>query len=276
MKRYRLGLILLILLGLLAFAACGDDDDDDDNDEQPSDDDGWQPECPTDQGYSATSAGMTPQQDPAYYIEQSSKYFDTLDSSADPASIPDYSELVARWEWPPWLKLTGLGAEQMILIDYLLQLYPTTVPVRDCRAFQTQPFGRCHVVFFYQDRPCPIYEEFTFNDQGEITFIEAWSDFPGLLPTQDPNDYWAQGENVNRLSTKIPGLGNEIGYIDLYGQCLRQAAAEDEEIADFLMRAQKPVLWWLSEFLNNPDSFAVGCGWETGTKKSTDCAFGEI
>ena len=41
--------------------------------------------------------------------------------------------------------------------------------------FDTQPFGRCHVVFLYgEDDPdtpeddrieCPIYEEFTFNDQ---------------------------------------------------------------------------------------------------------------
>ena len=54
-------------------------------------------------------------------------------------------------------------------------LDPSTVPTRDCRAFSVQPFARCYVTFEYKDGPCPIYEEFVFNDQGEMTFIEAWS-----------------------------------------------------------------------------------------------------
>ncbi len=29
---------------------------------------------------------------------------------------------------------------------------------------------------------CPIYEELTHNDQGEVTFVEAWSMVPNLPP----------------------------------------------------------------------------------------------
>ena len=267
-------LLLAAILATITLSACGGGDDDDtggDDDDDIADDDSG--DCPADSGDSATSGSLTPTLDPVYYVDQSLKYFDTLDSYADPNSVPAYSELVARWEWPPWLKLTGLGAEQMELIDRLLRLYPTSVPIRDCRFFDTQPFGRCHVVFYYQgDRPCPIYEEFTFNKQGEMTFIEAWSDLPGMLPTSDPADVWAEGEGVHRLSTKVPGLGNEAGLIDLDGDCMAQAADRDEDIADFLTRAQNPVLWWVREFLANPDSFDVGCGWGTGTKGAPTCA----
>jgi hypothetical protein len=270
-------LVSLAVTAWLAFACVGDEysttsDGGDDDTGDATGDDTAPPECPEDEGESATSASLFPVQPPAYYVEQSLKYFDTLDSYADPDSVPDYSELVARWEWPPWLKLTGLGANQMESIDRLLRLYPTSVPVRECQAFGTQPFGRCHVVFFYQDRPCAIYEEFTFNDQGEMTFIEAWSDLPGMLPSPDPGDYWAEGDGVRRLSTKVPGLGNETGRIDLDGVCMMRAAARDLDVADFVKRAKNPVAWWLREFLANLDSFANGCGWETDV--SADCPRG--
>lgn len=211
-------------------------------------------------GINATSEKMAPKQSPEYYIEQSLKYFDTLDTYADPRSIPNYSKLVARWEWPPWLKLTGIGSDAMIWIDLLLKLYPTSIPERDCRAFTVQPFGRCHVVFYYKDEPCSIYEEFTFNDQGEMTFIEAWSDIPGLLPTDDPSDYWAEGADVYRLSTKIPGLGNATGLIDLKGECLRKAAKSNADVADFANRARYPVITWVAELATFwEDMMALGC-----------------
>ena len=144
---------------------------------------------------------------------------------------------------------------------------PRICCTRDCRAFTVNPFARCRVSFDYSGKPCPIYEEFTFNDQGEMTFIEAWSDLPGMLPSSDPSDYWAEGDDVHRLSTKIPGLGNETGRIDLNGYCLQRAGNGDADIADFLKRARNPIGWWLREYLTNPDSFNRGCGWN-----SADCA----
>ncbi|NLH48301.1 MAG: hypothetical protein GX444_06830 [Myxococcales bacterium] len=231
------------------------DDGGTDNDDRDA-----QPECWEAGGDAPTADVLTPRQSPEYYVEQSLKYFDTLDSYADPRSIPNYSELVARWEWPPWLKLTGLGDEAMIWIDLALKLYPTSVAERDCRAFPVQPFGRCHVVFYYQDRPCSIYEEFTFNDRGEMTFIEAWSDIPGLLPTSDPSDYWAEDAAAHRLSTKIPGLGTATGLIDLNGDCLREAARTDAEVADFATRARYPIVSWMAEFLRvGDDMMRLGC-----------------
>lgn len=211
----------------------------------------------------ALATVLTPQQAPEYYVEQAHKYFDTLDTSADRNSIPDYSILVARWELPPWLWLTGYGRENMLLTtEAALAFEPSTVPVRDCRAFSVQPFSRCYVSFEYEEGSCPIYEEFVFNDQGEITFIEAWSNQPGLLPMSDLNDRWAEGSDVQRLSTKIPGLGNETGLIDLDSDAMQQAANEDPEIADFVRRAKDFWPSWLQASEEaGPDYYARGCGW---------------
>ena len=34
--------------------------------------------------------------------------------------------------------------------DVLRSLDPSTVPFRDCRGFETQPFARCYVIFEYE------------------------------------------------------------------------------------------------------------------------------
>lgn len=211
----------------------------------------------------ATAACLTPTQPPEYYVEQALAYFDTLDIDADRASIPNYSELVARWEWPPWLLLTGYEAEVLIETgNSLRDLDPSTVPVRDCRFFDVQPFARCYVEFEYEGGPCPIYEEFVFNDAGEMTFIEAWSDLPGLRPTSDA-DRWAEAAEFPRLSTQVPGLGTPDGRIDLAGAEMLAAAAADETIADFVRRAEDFWGTWFIELRGaDPDFFAIGCGWE--------------
>ncbi len=217
----------------------------------------------------ALSTHLTPTQAPAYYVAQGNQYFDALDRSAPADSVPTYSELVARWEWPPWLKLTGYTRTQMQGTDKLVKANaPAVVSHRDCRAFTVQPFGRCRVSFDYDNqgggKPCPIYEEFTFNDQGEITFVEAWSDQPGLLPMADATDLWGEGSGVHRLSTRIPGLGNATGRIDPTGAAMTAAAASDPEIADFVARTQDFWTFWANE--NNaagPNYFSVGCGWPT-------------
>ncbi len=216
--------------------------------------------CSADGGASAVSTCLSPTLAPEHYVEQSSRYFDTLDSSVSPFVQPDYAELVARWEWPPWLLLTGFTEKNMIVTDVLLKLFPTDIAERDCRFFPEQPFGRCRVVFDYSGFPCPIYEEFTFNDAGEMTFIEAWTDAPGWLPTNDPNDRWAEGRDVHRLSTKVPGLGNSAGRIDLEAPWMEAAAASDADLAEFLKRARDPLEWWIKATLAaGPDLTEKGC-----------------
>jgi hypothetical protein len=114
----------------------------------------------------------------------------------------------------------------------------------------------------YEGGSCPIYEEFTFNNQGEMTFIEAWSDLPGLLPTADLTDRWAEGADVHRLSTRIPGLGNATGSIDLNSDAMTLAAGQDAEVADFVTRARNFWETWYVELeAAGDDLFKRGCGW---------------
>jgi hypothetical protein len=211
----------------------------------------------------ATARCLVPTQTPEFYIEQALKYFDTLDVDADPNSIPEYAEWVARWEWPPWLLLTGIGREDMIQHSISLRsVDPSTVPIRDCRFFAEQPFARCYVVFQYEDGPCPIYEEFIFNDAGETTWIEAWSDIDGLRPTSEA-DRWAEAADFPRLGTRIPGLGRPDGRYDLTGEAMLAASARDPEIADFVRRGLDFWPTWFEELQNaGEDFFARGCGWE--------------
>tara|TARA_Y100001968_G_scaffold322424_1_gene358497 strand:- start:596 stop:1378 length:783 start_codon:yes stop_codon:yes gene_type:complete len=220
--------------------------------------------CERGGGQGAPSYCLEPQQAAEYYVEKGLAYFDTMDSAANWEGEPNYSERVARWEWPPWLKLTAYTRDNILATDTLLQLYPSTVLERDCRFFTTQPFARCRVVFYYDDhdgRPCPIYEEFTFNDAGEMTFIEAWSDLPGMLPMA-ADDEWAEGQGVSRLSTRIPGLGNSQGLIDLDSEWMTQAAAEDLDVADFVQRAGDWYETWSAELeAAGDDLWERGCGW---------------
>ncbi len=211
----------------------------------------------------ATAGCLGPKFDDAYYVDEALKYFDTLDVEADRDRVPEYSELVARWEWPPWLLLTAFDRETMhSTANSLRSLDPSTVPTRDCRAFPEQPFARCYIVFEYEEGPCPIYEEFTFNDQGETTWIEAWSDLPGHLPFEDPNDRWGEGATT-RLGTRVPGLGNATGRVDLESEWMMNAAAADADVADFALRASDQWFYWYEEYkAADEDFFAKGCGWE--------------
>lgn len=218
-----------------------------------------------DEGTAGATAGcLRPTQAPEYYVAQALAYFDTLDIDADRASIPTYHPQVARWEWPPWLLLTGYTAETMVATADTLRVFdPSTVPERDCRFFEVQPFARCTVVFEYEGGSCPIYEEFVFADDGSMTFIEAWSNLPGLLPHPDPvGDPWAERTDIGRLSTRVPGLGTPTGSIDLTGEAMTAAAATDPDVADFATRAQDQWVYWGQALAEaDDDFFAQGCGW---------------
>ena len=236
------------LLGLVLLAACGEDP-------APAE---------TPPGPDALSTALKPTRQPAYYVAQALKYFDTLDTTADPKSVPQYSDLVARYEWPPWLYLTGYKKQVMIdSTKAAVAADPSTVPTRQCEAFATQPFARCYVVFKYKEGSCPIYEEFTFNNQGLMTFIEAWSDLPGMMPMDKAKDRWAQGAGIRRLSTKVPGLGNDKGLIDLDAQYMKDAAAKDKDVADFVCRAENFMAAWLKALQDaGQDLYKKGCGWK--------------
>jgi len=82
------------------------------------------------------------------------------------------------------------------------------------------------------------------------------------LPMADPNDRWAEGSDVQRLSTRVPGLGSETGLIDLDSEAMQEAASEDTELADFVRRAKDFWPSWLeaSEEAGS-DYYARGCGW---------------
>ncbi len=205
----------------------------------------------------------------AHYVAQANAYFDSYDADADPESRPDYAETVARWEWPPWLKLTGFGAEAIEAADAIvLAVTPSTIPNRDCRFFDEQPFARCRVSFEYSAGSCAIYEEFSFDHDGNVIFIEAWSDREGLLPTDDPDDPWAEGRNVRRMSTIVPGVGSPEGVIDPFSEGMETAAAANEDVADFHWRAQD---FWAAWFIEVRETgtgggeegiYGEGCGWE--------------
>ncbi len=201
--------------------------------------------CPQVKGH-MNSTLLTPQFEESYYITQALKYFDTLDTYASRKSKPHYAKKVIRWEWYPWLYLTGYKDHWMTL-DRLLILYPTKVINRDCRFFPVQPFARCRVAFHYlkSGEKIPIYEEFTFNDQGQMTFIEAWTDIRGYLPMDERVDPWAQGENVYRLSTKVPGLGSWNGRLDK--KELKRHAKRDKDLKNLRKRLRFPAIHWTYE-----------------------------
>lgn len=215
---------------------------------------------------SATADCLTPTKEPAYYVEQAEKYFNTMDFNEAMDDAPNYAEWVVRWEWPPWLLLTAFGAEHIESTDLLLRLYPSTIPERDCRFFEQQPFARCRVVFYYDDpshegRGCPIYEEFAFNDAGEMTVIEAWSDLDGLRP-MGADDPWAEVDGIDRISTRIPGLGTPSGQLDINGSMFANAAESDPVLADLHDRANNWMETWSSELDAAGDAlWPEGCGW---------------
>ena len=220
-------------------------------------------ECETE---SATADCLTPTKEAAYYVEQAEKYFNTMDFNEAMDDAPNYAEWVVRWEWPPWLLLTAFGAEHIESTDLLLRLYPSTIPERDCRFFEQQPFARCRVVFYYDDpshegRGCPIYEEFAFNDAGEMTVIEAWSDLDGLRP-MGAEDPWAETEDIDRISTRIPGLGTASGQLDINGSVFASAAESDPVLADLHNRANNWMETWSAELDAAGDAlWPDGCGW---------------
>lgn len=192
------------------------------------------------------STVLTPKFEEAYYIDQANQYFDTLDTSVEKGN-PKYSDKVARWEWPPWLILTGFGQLQIQVIDGAIRESGKCICVdRQHKFFPQNPFVRSVVTFYYGEEdianktnPLRIFEEFTFNDAGEITFVEAWwdRDYKDLLPALDDKGWPLDQNAVKRLSTQLPGLGNSDGKIHLMSDEFIEAANKTQIIASFRARA---------------------------------------
>ena len=193
------------------------------------------------------STVLVPKQPESYYIGQANEYFDSLDTSVEKGK-PNYSVKVARWEWPPWLILTGFHKQKVHVIDGLIRASGPCICVnRTLKFFPQNPYIRSVITFYYgksdienKENPLQIYEEFTFNDSGEITFVEAWYDQPykDLLPPLDENGWPISQESVKRLSTQIPGLGNPDGLIDLNSEAMIACAKSNQIVADFRDRAE--------------------------------------
>ena len=247
----------ILLMIALSYSACHDE-------HSKSKDSQLGDPCMHANSLAATATCLVATQEPNYYIQQALLYFDTLDLNAPEENIPDYHVQVARWEWPPWLLLTGFGAEDMINTSLALRrIDPSTVPIRDCRFFPVQPFARCYVMFEYEKGACPIYEEFTFNDVGEMTFIEAWSLSAEEVFASEEVE-WGERDDFPRLSTRIPGLGQAKGSIPYEQDELNRIAEEmnDSEVLDYLERITNWRRYWAQELGEaDRDFFAQGCGW---------------
>jgi hypothetical protein len=219
----------------------------------------------------ATARCLVPKQTKEYYVDQANRYFDSLDVSKTSYNAPNYHTRAVRWEWRPWLLLTGYYKYWMDWTASALRIAdPSTVPTRICLAFPAQPFARCYVAMRYpnhqNNRPCHIYEEFTFNDEGKVTFVEAWSAVPNSrLPSDYKTDPWARSANARRLSTIMPGLGHKDGLVNLISNEMTNAA-RDPLVDDFRKRATN---WESSEALEyihrTDDVFVQGCGWNLPT-----------
>lgn len=161
---------------------------------------------------------------PQYYLEQAYAYFDTIDFFVFKGGAPHYAKDVIRWEWHPWLLLTGYGARSMQL-DVLQKLYPTRITNRNCTVSEVAPQVRCSVSFAYlgHTNTTDIYEEFTFNELGEITFIEAWSETPEVRAQRDA------------------GTLKRMSVISL------DAQSQDPDVLDLRNRMKHPLYWWFCE-----------------------------
>jgi hypothetical protein len=142
--------------------------------------------APTKSKY-AYSTDLVKNQPDSYYKKQNDIYFDSLESKSycqkTPFILPSYSVGLVRYEWPPWLLLTGLGSTATSSMDRVFaDVNPCVVVDRKHVICEQNPFGRSLVTVCYGKgsslQAFKIYEEFTFNDQVMIGI----ADFRGRSP----------------------------------------------------------------------------------------------
>ena len=64
-----------------------------------------------------------------------------------------------------------------------------------------------------------------------------------MLPMPDAGDTWAEGPIVERLSTRVPGLGNAEGSIDLDSEWMARAAERESRTSPLAVtpKSAKPL-----------------------------------
>ena len=132
-----------------------------------------------------------------YYKKQCDVYLDTLAATLHPDEIPNLSENVLRWDWTRQ-ELTSRNRDTLIAMDvFCTAMAPDRVTGRQHKIYQEQPLGRSKVQFESEDGSGgdvrEMYMEFTFNEKGQISFVESWP------VDTDQKCWWLQGSN--RLST---------------------------------------------------------------------------
>ena len=168
----------------------------------------------------AFSSNIEKNLDDHYYQTQCDLYFRNQEYKYS-GEKPNYSQLSSRWEYQPTGNgLTGYGGDRMHRSDEMIRQSPCEVTNRVYKIYDTQPFGRALVTFYYGDNvetkqnPIHIYEEFTFNSQGQITFIEAWA-YDASMAESPSKPFPPDDSRFPRMSRIIPGLGNSEGLIDI-------------------------------------------------------------
>ena len=208
------------------------------------------------------STDLSPNQPADFYIARADAYFNLISGKDHqgknlPSNFlkPEYSKFMVRWEWEPWLLLTGKNSgwsEEWELIDSAIALtLPNSISDRKYRFSTLNPFVRAvvDIKFGGSNQVLRIYEEFTFNTVGEITFMEAWSyDDPALCMdafhsnvTFKNNIHWPERSSIYRLSTLIPGLGAQGDcaqpYIELNDSVgMKKAYQKEKAFNNYLNR----------------------------------------
>ncbi|KAL7556649.1 hypothetical protein ACA910_017588 [Epithemia clementina (nom. ined.)] len=118
---------------------------------------------------------MAPEQ-AEYYIKQCDIFLNTLTTTLRPAKIPNLSKTVMRWDWSHD-RLTGRNRDTLIAMDiFATAVAPEQSVESEHKIYQQQPLGRSMVQFqsVKSGDLRTLYIEFTFNDEGEISFVEVW------------------------------------------------------------------------------------------------------
>ena len=190
------------------------------------------------------SNSVVPNKDESYYINQANTYFSFLETTSKDHIEPNYSPSLIRWEWEPWLILTGLNDERTLIIDSLIRETGKCECLdRELVFYNTNPFVRCRVTFYYGENKTPIkiYEEFTFDGSGNISFIEAWYDVEDnkLQIPEREFDGWPKFCSVKRLSNLIPGYNKTDFILVLESSEMISQAELYDDVKNFKSRAEK-------------------------------------
>lgn len=197
----------------------------------------------------ALSTCVQPTKGEEYYVGQALNYFAQLDPTQEKRDKALLSKGFLRFEWAPWTLFNGYADKLTHMVDAvdgkIGSFFPTSPEHRICTFHETNPFVRCSLIMWsHYDDPrtekapvsdalkgkagCGIYQEFTFDQEGRISFTEVNS---VTLPKQ------------TRLSTRVPGLGR-TGEAAVHTDVLHDYSGNDPHLdflTDFFKRGNGPL-----------------------------------